>query len=477
MFDHDQNRYDSMGSPLDFQRQQPLTVTQLTRSIKNTLERNFGSVWVQGEISNLALPRSGHMYFTLKDDQTQIRAVMFRSALRGLKFTPEEGLEIIVSGNITVYESRGEYQIIVSFMEPKGKGALQLAFEQLKAKLAAEGLFAPQHKKPLPPFPRTIGIVTSSTGAAIHDLLNILERRFSNVRVLLFPTKVQGKEAAPEIVEGIVTLGRRDDIDVIIIGRGGGSIEDLWPFNEEIVARAIYACPVPIISAVGHETDFTIADFVADVRAPTPSAAAELVVRNKDDLINQLRAVDQFLINAIRQKVDFYWTRLQALVQRPLYYEPERYFYQKQLGLDELRNRLGHTVGQQVADWSASFTVQAQKLALMSPIHTIDLAQSELSDRSSRLFEVLQRGLERRKQDFRHVVAKLETLSPLGQLARGYSIVLGPDQDSVIKRVADLQIDQHLRLQFHDGQACCAVEQINQTTLWGKNHEKEKNDI
>ncbi|HAF89760.1 MAG TPA: exodeoxyribonuclease VII large subunit, partial [Deltaproteobacteria bacterium] len=283
----DQESSQSQLESLSKQQQKPLTVTQLTRQISLLLEGKFQSLIVEAELSNVKKAASGHWYFSLKDDQSQIRGVMFRNAAAGLRFEPDNGLEVVVRGNITVYQMRGDYQIMVSSMEPKGLGALQLAFEQLKAKLEEEGLFAPEKKRLIPFLPRKIGIVTSSTGAVIHDMLTVLERRFPGIPVLFFPAAVQGETAVPSLVEGINHMNNIREsaqIDVLIVGRGGGSMEDLWAFNDEKLARAIFSSEIPVISAVGHETDFTIADFVSDLRAPTPSSALELAVPNKKDL-------------------------------------------------------------------------------------------------------------------------------------------------------------------------------------------------
>ena len=278
---------------LDFQPQRKIySVSELSQQIRNLLEKEFPDVWVVGEVSNFRAASSGHLYFTLKDESAQIRAVCFRNQARYLKFRPQDGISVIARGHLSVYETRGEYQLYIEYLEPAGLGALQLAFEQLKQKLAAEGLFDPGRKKPLPLLPRTVGVVTSPTGAVIRDILRVLRRRFRNMNVMLGPVKVQGEGAAEEIVEGIKTLNRQTGVDVIIVARGGGSLEDLWAFNEEIVARAIAASKIPIISAVGHETDFTIADFVADLRAPTPSAAAALVVRGVCERPQDARPAD-----------------------------------------------------------------------------------------------------------------------------------------------------------------------------------------
>jgi exodeoxyribonuclease VII large subunit len=279
------------------------SVADLSLEIRNLLERQFPDVWVTGEVSNFRAAGSGHLYFTLKDATAQIRAVCFRNQARYLKFKPQDGLAVIARGRLSVYEARGEYQLYVEFLEPAGMGALQLAFDQLKQRLAAEGLFDAARKKPLPALPRTIGVVTSPTGAVIRDILRVLHRRFSNLNVQVYPVKVQGEGAAKEIAQGVEHFHRKAPVDVIIVARGGGSLEDLWAFNEEVVARAIAASSIPVISAVGHETDFTIADFVADLRAPTPSAAAELVVRRKQDFVAEIDARRKHLTQTVRLKV------------------------------------------------------------------------------------------------------------------------------------------------------------------------------
>ncbi|HXG04019.1 MAG TPA: exodeoxyribonuclease VII large subunit, partial [Candidatus Binatia bacterium] len=269
-----------------------LTVTQLTEQLRRTVEERFPAVWVEGEISNFRLYGSGHAYFTLKDEGAQLRAVMFRTRTRRLRFEPTDGLHVLAFGALEVYPQRGEYQLVVELLEPRGVGALQLAFEQLKQRLGAEGLFDAGRKRPLPRFPRRIGLVTSPDGAALRDMLRIIGRRFAGLSIVLAPCRVQGEGAAEEIAQGLADLNRLGGVDVIIVGRGGGSLEDLWAFNEEVVARAIAASKVPVISAVGHEVDVTIADFVADVRAPTPSAAAEMVAARRDELIERFAALE-----------------------------------------------------------------------------------------------------------------------------------------------------------------------------------------
>jgi exodeoxyribonuclease VII large subunit len=320
------------------------TVSQLTGEIKTLLEKNFEHIWVEGEISNFRQPTSGHLYFTLKDESSQLRAVMFRMQNRLLKFEPEDGLQVVCYGRLTVYDPRGEYQIVVDHLEPKGLGALQLAFEQLKEKLSGEGLFDPARKRPLPTLPQKIGIVTSPTGAAIRDILQIIDRRFANVHILLYPVRVQGPGAAQEIAQAIDELGQWPGLEVMIVGRGGGSLEDLWAFNEEGVARAIHRSPVPVISAVGHEIDFTIADFVADLRAPTPSAAAELVIGNKLELVQNLENLVWRLNQMVRTTLESWQERLGSLIHRLT--DPRKRIADQRLRLDDFSSRLATSMQQ-----------------------------------------------------------------------------------------------------------------------------------
>ncbi len=320
-----------------------LTVTELTRRIKSLLEDSIGFVWVVGEVSNLRRPTSGHLYFTLKDAESQIAVVMFKNRNVRLKFRLEDGLEVIAGGLVSVYERRGNYQIIAEELEPRGVGALQLAFEQLKEKLKKEGLFDPEHKKPLPMLPQRIGVVTSPTGAAIRDILNVIERRFSNVHILIYPVLVQGDEAAGQIARAINDVDRLANVDVIIVGRGGGSLEDLWAFNEEVVARAIYECDTPVISAVGHEIDFTIADFVSDVRAPTPSAAAELVVQERETLTEQVETLQKQLDGYVRQHLYSLRHRLELCGESYVFQRPTEPLRQLAQRVDELTMRAEQT--------------------------------------------------------------------------------------------------------------------------------------
>ncbi len=315
-----------------------LTVSQLTALLRGVLEENFEQLWLQGEVSNLSYPSSGHCYFTLKDPGAQIRCVMFKSAVKNLKFRLTDGMKLIARGRISVYDQRGEYQLICEYVEPDGIGALQTAFLQLKEKLALEGLFSEAHKAPLPRFPHTVGVITSPTGAAIHDVLHILKRRFASLNVQLYPVRVQGEGSAVEIARAIDEMNRLAEVDVLIVGRGGGSLEDLWAFNEEVVARAIFRSRIPVISAVGHETDWTICDFVADMRAPTPSAAAELVIASREELRSRIEELSGRVRRSMQAQLTAHSGRLESL----------------QRALHDPRTMLGHLV-QRTDDLTESF--------------------------------------------------------------------------------------------------------------------------
>jgi len=393
------------------------SVSELTAELKALLENTFTGVWVEGEISNFKHHTSGHMYFTLKDDRGQLRGVMFRGSNRGLQFRPEDGLAVIVFGNVTIYEPRGEYQVYVEYMEPKGLGALQLAFEQLKTRLEAEGLFDPARKRPIPLLPKKIGLVTSPSGAAIRDILQIIHRRFANVQVLIFPVRVQGEGAAAEIVEGIESLNKRGDLDVLIVARGGGSIEDLWAFNEEVVARAIYVSQTPVISAVGHETDFTIADFVADVRAPTPSAAAELVISRKAEL---------------SQRVDDLFSRLVSHMR-----------YRAERSGERLRSLERH-------------------LRLLSPLERVKRQRERLRDGALALQSSISHRLALWRGDLRTAAARLDSLSPLAILARGYSVCRRLPDLSILTRAASVAEGERVEVLLHQGGLICRVEEQRQ---------------
>jgi len=398
------------------------SISQITALIRNNLEASFQDLWLEGEISNLKTPSSGHIYFVLKDSTSQIRAVSFRFKNRFFTFQPQDGMKVLVRGRISVYEARGEYQILVDQIEPRGTGALQIAFEQLKAKLLAQGLFAPETKKPVPPYPQTIGIVTSPTGAAIHDMLKVIHRRFANVSIIINPVRVQGEEAPAEIACAINEFNQLPHIDVLIVGRGGGSIEDLWAFNEEIVARAIFQSQLPVISAVGHEIDFTIADFVADLRAPTPSAAAELVVKDKQNLHDHILGTQKKLCQILQHKMELLSHQVKKYSQSRVLLHPERFIQGYQQSVDNLELRL-----QQAALYKATRAKENTQhlidtLYRLTPLALIHNYQQKIINTREKFYQQEQGHLKDQKAKLIMLAGKLDTLSPLAVLKRGYSI-------------------------------------------------------
>jgi exodeoxyribonuclease VII large subunit len=436
------------------------TVSQLTAEVKALLEGKFEHVWVEGEISNFRLPSSGHLYFTLKDESAQVRAVMFRMQNRLLKFDPEDGLKVVCYGRLTVYEPRGEYQVVVDHMEPKGLGALQLAFEQLKEKLSREGLFDPAHKKPLPPLPQKIGIVTSSTGAAIRDILQIIDRRFANVHILLYPVRVQGPGSAEEIAQAIDELSQWAGLDVMIVGRGGGSLEDLWAFNEEVVARAIYRSRVPIISAVGHEIDFTIADFVADLRAPTPSAAAELVVRNKVELVQTLQSLVSRLCQTSRVSLEARRERLSSLIPRLA--DPRKRISDQRLRLDDLFFRLGGSMHQGLLRKTERIKLKFESLLLLHPGRRVAEYSHRLSQLYRRLVIAGGTGLRFYRNKVEGCLGRLQSLSPLAVLERGYSIAQLLPSKEIIRQASQLKAEDRVNVRVHHGEFIARVEEVKE---------------
>ncbi len=434
-----------------------LTVSALTALLRRRLEDEFPDVWVEGEISTLRAPSSGHLYFVLKDAQSQLRAVLFRSAAQRLRFAVQDGLQVVVHGRLTVYEPRGEYQIVLDTVEPKGLGALQLAFEQLKAKLAAEGLFDPARKKPLPFLPTRVGLVTSPTGAAVRDMLVVLGRRCPTLDVLIYPVPVQGSEAAERIAEGLRTLGRSGLVDVIIVGRGGGSWEDLWCFNEEVVVRAIAASPVPVVSAVGHEIDVTLADFVADYRAPTPSAAAEAVapvwaelVQGVQDLTaRHARAVQRRCV-ALRQEVA-QARRVFATVAVPLERRAQR--------LDDMTLRLREALEGLATDRGRRWQAARHALELFNPGERVRAHLALVPQLRARVEQRIAAVLALRRQTFRTVLGTLDSLSPLAILGRGYSILQRVSDGTVVRRAADVAAGASLRATLAEGRLLCTVRE------------------
>jgi exodeoxyribonuclease VII large subunit len=442
---------------MQVERPEILSVSQLTRRVKNLLETQISYVWVAGEISNYRVSPAGHAYFTLKDQDSQIEAVMFRGKLMNLRFGPENGIEVIVYGLVTVYEKRGSYQIVCEEMQPKGMGALQLAFEQLRKKLEREGLFDEAHKKPLPLLPRKIGIVTSPTGAAIRDILHVIRRRFANVHIILYPARVQGDEAAPEIVEGIRTLDALG-VDVMIVGRGGGSLEDLWPFNEEIVVRAVYEARTPIISAVGHEIDFTLTDFAADVRAPTPSAAAELVVQEQEALLARVKQLGRRLAAAVASDIERGRHRLAIAQSCYVFQRPQEIVRQRRQHADDLRMRLETATQDQVAALRVRVDRAARALALLSPGHQLRRAVERLAAFRGRLARAGGMIGERFRARLRPVQTQLHALSPLAILARGYAVAWKLPERALVRDAGQLAPGDVLALMFGKGGATAAVQ-------------------
>ncbi|MBX7256177.1 MAG: exodeoxyribonuclease VII large subunit [Candidatus Hydrogenedentes bacterium] len=434
-----------------------LSVSQLTRLVKGLLETQISYVWVGGEISNWRVSPAGHAYFTLKDKDSQIDAVMFRGKLMKLPFGPEGGLEVVAFGLVTVYEKRGNYQLVCEEMHPKGVGALQLAFEKLKKKLEEEGLFAPELKKPLPLLPRRIGIVTSPTGAAIRDILHVIKRRFANVHILLYPARVQGEEAAEEIVEGIRVLDEMG-IDVMIVGRGGGSLEDLWPFNEEIVVRAIHAAQTPIISAVGHEIDFTLADFVADLRAPTPSAAAEVVVKEQEALAEQVRVLGHRMGKATGRLIEQARTRHTLAMSSFVFRRPEELFRQRRQQVDDLRMRIEDAVTDGVRTSRRRLDHAARSLVLLSPANQVGRAKQHLLMKRQRLEQGAMKCVVRARSRFGPLLAQLDALSPLAVLARGYALAWKVEDNALVREARQLAPNDRIRLRFGKGGATALVE-------------------
>lgn len=433
-----------------------LTVSRLTALLRGVLEENFEHLWVQGEVSNLSYPSSGHCYFTLKDAGAQLRCVMFKSAVRNLKFRLTDGMALIVRGRVSVYDQRGEYQLICEYVEPAGIGALQAAFVQLKEKLASEGLFDDAHKVPLPHFPRTIGVITSPTGAAIHDVLNVLKRRFASLSVLLYPVRVQGEGAALEIARAIDEMNRLGEADVLVVGRGGGSLEDLWAFNEEVVARAVYRSKIPVISAVGHETDWTICDFVADLRAPTPSAAAELVIASSAELRAQVSALSGRLQRALESQLAARDSRLASL--RRALHDPRTLLGHLAQRLDDLNGRLEMGLTMAMSRRRDRFERLRAALRHNDPHGRIDSLRQRVALLSMRAEHCMEQRLEALRQGFGDNAARLEVLSPLKTLARGYAIAVHDRDGAVITDAAVLAAGEQVRLKLYRGQAGCRVE-------------------
>jgi exodeoxyribonuclease VII large subunit len=429
-----------------------MTVSQLTDRIRGLLETEFLDVWVEGEVSNLRImPSSGHWYFTLKDANAQIRAVVFKSDARYIRFQPRDGMKVLARGAVRLYPPRGEYQISVQVLEPLGKGSLQQAFEELKEKLEREGLFAPERKRPLPMLPRRIGIVTSPTGAVIRDILRVLSARYANLEVLVYPCRVQGPEAAGEIVRGIRALNALSGLDVLIVARGGGSLEDLWPFNEERVARALAASKVPTLSAVGHETDFTIADFVADLRAPTPSAAAERVVQAKVDLRARVTGLERHLQAAVRLRLTRTRARVEAVTSHRVFTAERGRLRTYAQRVDDLSRRADTALGHRVVRSRDRLRGVRERLEAFRWDRQTGERRARVRQAAERVVSLVAKHLAVSRAELVRHAGKLEALSPLAVLGRGYALVWDAAGRRLVRTADEVEVGDALEVRLHGG--------------------------
>lgn len=427
-----------------------LSITQLNAEVGQLLTQGFPALWVEGEISNFVRHSSGHWYFSLKDAGAQVRCAMFRGRTSTLKIQPKNGMKVVARGKVGLYETRGEFQMVVDLMEEAGIGALQRQFEALKHELHAQGLFADAHKQTLPRFPRSIGVITSPTGAAIRDILHVLQRRCPQIPVYVYPVAVQGEGASAQIAQAIAQADQEQRCDVLIVGRGGGSIEDLWAFNEAVVAHAIFNCKTPIISGVGHEIDFTIADFVADVRAPTPSAAAELVSPDMVAHQQHLQRLTAQLHRGQQRYLQQAQTHLQRLQQRLANQRPTQRLQQKAQRLDELDTRLHAALQRRQQQTYDKLAQLRQRLQAQSPLRQIQQQQGQITRQAQYLQTLMQRRLDKYHTHLSLQVGKLNTLSPLATLERGYSITKTL-KGEVLRQTTQVKIGQTIITQLHNG--------------------------
>lgn len=425
-----------------------LTVSKLNRLARSILESEIGRVWLSGEISNFVAASSGHWYFSLKDTNAQIRAAMFRGANNKVLKHPKEGDNVLVKANLSLYEPRGDYQLIVEHLEPEGEGALKRAFEQLKIKLSAEGLFTQAHKQSLPDTVQRVGIISSPTGAALQDILKVLDRRNPGIEIIVYPTQVQGVQAAEQLCEALVKANQRDEVDVLILGRGGGSIEDLYCFNDEALARAIFASKLPIISAVGHEIDVTISDFVADLRAPTPSAAAEIVSEDQQSLLQQLYQHKARLAQHISTQLKYHQQRHHHLQQRLNIQHPDKCLQQQNQQLDRLKLSLQQALQQQLEQQKSRLQQLSLQLQSHTPSHRLTHSKQQLHNLQQRLQKSVQRLLHNKQQQLVNNSQLLNTVSPLATMARGYSISF--KNDKLVRSAHELKHGDILTTRFAD---------------------------
>lgn len=434
------------------------TITRLNREVRSILETGFPLLWLEGELSNLACPASGHWYLTLKDSHAQVRCAMFRTRNRLLKFVPRNGMQVIVRAKIGLYEPRGEFQIIIEHMEEAGEGALRQQFEQLKNKLNLEGLFSSDTKKKLPAIPKRIGVITSPSGAAIHDVLTTIKRRFASLNVVIYPVSVQGKPAAEEIAKTIKLANKRNECDVLLLTRGGGSLEDLWSFNEEVVARAIYDSNIPLISAVGHDVDFTISDFVADVRAATPTAAAELVSPDVNHWLLQIgtlqKRLNRQILNTIKSKQACIEQHARNIVH------PSRYIEETSQRLDEILYRLKNTMKTQLSDYQLKLSHLHTRCNATDPSQSISSKKNKILELTLRLNSVQDQQINEFKQRFIRCTSILEAVSPLATLSRGYAYVQLTESNAIVKDSMQLQNGDQVKTTLANGKFTATVTNI-----------------
>lgn len=435
------------------------SVSRLNSEVRLTLELQFQQIWLQAEVSNFVAAASGHWYFSLKDQAAQVKVAMFKMANRRSAFQPKNGQQVLIRARISVYEPRGEYQLIAEFIESAGAGLLKQQFEQLKAQLNAEGLFAPERKKPLPDYIQRVGVITSPTGAAIRDIITVLQRRAPSIEVIVYPCQVQGETAAAQLRAMLSTAIRRNEVDVLIIGRGGGSLEDLWCFNDETLVRALAQCPIPTVSAVGHEIDFALTDFVADIRAATPSAAAELVSPDQSHIFERINRLRNALYQAQRAQLQQLAPRLTNLSQRLLAAEPKRRLQQQQQRLDEMQQRLTNSIKRRLINTSQQQQYLAKSLRQLSPAKQLGQQQQVVTHLSQRLANAQKLKLKQQQQLLGAIVGKLDTVSPLATLARGYSISFTADK-KVLTSTELLTIGDSVTTQLANGSFIANISAI-----------------
>ncbi len=443
---------------MDLDQREIYSISQLNREVKQLLLQNFPLLWIEGEISNLARPASGHIYFSLKDVNAQVRCAMFRNANRGLAFQPKDGLHVLVRARIGLYEPRGEYQLTVEHMEEAGVGILQRKYEELKAKLSQEGLFDIEQKKPLPAFPKQISIVTSASGAAIRDILSVLQRRYPIAEICIYAVPVQGEGSPVQITNAIQAIDQRNTSDVIILARGGGSIEDLWSFNDETLARTIYSTKIPIVSGVGHEIDFTIADFVADIRAATPSAAAELVVPHQDELLTNFAQYKATLLYCLQDYLSTIYQSVDRLNQQLSFFHPKQAVDRNKQLVTELLRRLISASKLNLAEGMEQFNHLRHRFENQSPQLRLQRAELELASLEKNILQLGQAKLEHSNQHLNSLARTLNAISPLATLERGYAIVTQDKNDQILRDPADVQDKETISIQLAKGSLAAKVD-------------------